>query len=438
MSRTKSKVRFDEAREAAVDFCRRHRDLLGSDTVLVRDIAGRIRIAVPSTLEVPGRVCEELHGLLGAWSPGIDSLFLVGSELLDSDAIFKSSEARSLYPGLRFLDRRISGRDWFSRNGARRPVAMPTIAFFGVKGGVGRSTALSVIARRLAEKGQRVMVLDLDLESPGVSSLLLPEAALPAFGVVDWLVESGVGQADEELLSSMIAPSALAGGTAGQIRVIPAAGESVETYAAKLARVQTSSDAPSSYSVALGNLLEAIARMERAPTVVLLDCRAGIDDLAAVAITSLATDALLFAVGTPQTWLAYRMLFSVWNKDASILAAFREKLQVVAGLVPETERDSYMARLRSNAYDLFADFVYEDESSSNASEPTDTFDLFNFDPNDEQAPHFAIPVLWRRELQDFDPISRPEAQTRDGLAAFDELARYVEGCLPAELRESRS
>jgi hypothetical protein len=438
MNRGKAKVRFDAARDAAVDFCRRHRDLLGDDTVLVRDIVGRIRIALFSPLALPQAICEELDGILGAWSPGIGSLLLVGSELLDPDAIFKSPEARPVAPGLRFLDRRISARDWISRNGVKAPAALPTIAFFGVKGGVGRSTALSVIARRLAEKGQRVMVMDLDLESPGVSSLLLPEAGLPSFGIVDWLVESGVGQADEELLLSMIAPSMLANGTAGQIQVMPAAGDKADTYVAKLARIQTSSDAPSGYGAALARLLDAIARLDRPPTVVLLDCRAGIDDLAAVAITSLATEALLFAVGTPQTWLAYRMLFSIWNKDARVLDAFREKLQIVAGLVPETERDAYMARLRGNAYDLFAEFLYEEEPSSDGHDPTAPFDVFNFDPEDGQAPHFAIPVLWRRELQDFDPINRPEAETRDGLSAFDELARYVEGCLPAASGESHA
>ena len=95
------------------------------------------------------------------------------------------------------------GRDWIPRDSGGEKNNLPTIAFFGAKGGVGRSTALSVVARRLAEKGERVMVLDLDLESPGVSSLLLPLEARTRFGVVDWLVESGVGQADGDLLLAM-------------------------------------------------------------------------------------------------------------------------------------------------------------------------------------------------------------------------------------------
>ena len=350
-------VRFDEALDAAVDFCHRYRQQLGDDVVLVRDIVGRIRLATPSRLDQPQALWAELNGLLGGWSQDMVDCM----SLLNPDAIFKSLDVRLIGEHLRFLDRRVSGLDWIPRDSAVARNELPTIAFFGVKGGVGRSTALSVIARRLAEMGERVMVLDLDLESPGVSALLLREEGRPRFGVVDWLVESGVGQADGDLLREMIAPSPLATNTPGQIQVISAAGEAIDTYVAKLSRVQTSSDSPSGYSASLAALIGEIARSDRPPSVVLLDCRAGIDDFSATAITSLSTDALLFAGGTSQTWLAYRMLFSIWGRDAQILEPFRDRLQVVAGLVPETEDIAYLDRLRNNAYDLFAEFVYEEE-----------------------------------------------------------------------------
>lgn len=419
-------IRFDEARTACEAFCRSHRKDLGPGAVIVRDVLGRIRVATPAAPDLPHAFWDELHALLGGWSPGAADLLLAGSELLNPAAIFESREARPLGDDLRFLDRWISGRDWLPRGDLRPTDELPKIAFFGVKGGVGRSTALSVIARRLAEKGERVMVLDLDLESPGVSALLLHEEGRPRFGVVDWLVESGVGQADDDLLLDMIAPSPLATNTRGQIQVIPAAGEAIDTYVAKLARVQTSSDAKSGYAAGLAALLDRIARADRPPSVVLLDCRAGIDDLAATAITSLATDVLLFAVATSQTWLAYRMLFSVWGKDAQVLEPFRDRFKVVAGLVPETERESYLGRLRNDAYDLFAEFAYDQEPDPGEFDLPSSPDLFNFDLNDDTAPHHALPVFWRRELQDYDPIRRAESVTPDGLVAFNDLGRYVE------------
>lgn len=63
-------------------------------------------------------------------------------------------------------------------------------------GGVGRSTAVAVTAWRLAQAGKRVLVLDLDLESPGLSSALLPAERLPMYGITDWLVEDLVNNGE--------------------------------------------------------------------------------------------------------------------------------------------------------------------------------------------------------------------------------------------------
>lgn len=63
------------------------------------------------------------------------------------------------------------------------------VTFYSYKGGVGRSTSLAVIARLLASKGLRVAVIDLDLEAPGINSLLLTRRATFPFGVVDYLYQ---------------------------------------------------------------------------------------------------------------------------------------------------------------------------------------------------------------------------------------------------------
>lgn len=45
---------------------------------------------------------------------------------------------------------------------------------------------------------KRVLVLDLDLESPGLSSALLPSERQPKYGITDWLIE--------DLLDSELTP----------------------------------------------------------------------------------------------------------------------------------------------------------------------------------------------------------------------------------------
>jgi hypothetical protein len=103
----------------------------------------------------------------------------------------------------------------------------PRIVFFSIKGGVGRSTALAASAWAQAQAGQRVLVLDLDLESPGLSSALLPEERRPTYGIADWLVEDLVDNGDA-VFEDMMATSTLAHD--GEINVVPAHGRDPGEY----------------------------------------------------------------------------------------------------------------------------------------------------------------------------------------------------------------
>jgi len=201
---------------------------------------------------------------------------------------------------------------------------------------------LIAIARHLAEQGSRVLVVDLDLESPGITASLLPAGILPSFGVVDWFVEDDVGQADTALLRELVASSPLATGTTGEIRVVPAVGTiGTESYVSKLARIYTAPLGKGDLAVRLARLLDELEAHRNNPTGCCSIVAPGYHDLAAVAVTRLDATSLLFAIDTPQTWLAYRYLFATWNKDPQLVRRFRDRLRIVAGQVPETERERY-------------------------------------------------------------------------------------------------
>src|SRR5579859_5740120 len=67
----------------------------------------------------------------------------------------------------------------------KRPLV---VTFYSFKGGVGRSTALVFVASLLATRGQRVVMIDFDLEAPGLSFMSSSEASKPTpYGVLDYL-----------------------------------------------------------------------------------------------------------------------------------------------------------------------------------------------------------------------------------------------------------
>lgn len=416
-------VRFDDAIERAIGYAVKHLERLGGDVVIVRDLFGRIRVVLGSDAVVAAGVGDELHPLLGAFSPGATEIIMERASLLAPDAIFGADELRQIAPGVRLLERWIVGADWLRAPLPRAQGKARRLTFFGIKGGVGRSTALVAIARHLAVQGRRVLVVDLDLESPGITASLLPAEILPSFGVVDWFVEDDVGQADAALVRELVASSPLATGTMGEIRVVPACGTvGAESYVSKLARIYAAPPGKGDLASRLARLLDELEAVEQ-PDWVLLDSRAGIHDLAAVAVTRLDATSLLFAIDTPQTWLAYRYLFATWDKDPQLVRRFRDRLRIVAGQVPETDRERYLESLRDSASRLFEDYLYD------AADASDD-DAFNFDVGDRDAPHSPVPVYWRRELQAWDPICEPPTVTPDQLrGAFGELLDYVDNSL---------
>jgi hypothetical protein len=224
-------------------------------------------------------------------------------------------------------------------------------------------------------------------------------------------------------LRELVASSPLARGTTGEIRVVPAGGTiGAEGYVSKLARIYTTLPGKGDLAVRLARLLDELESAEQ-PDWVLLDSRAGIHDLAAVAVTRLDATSLLFAIDTPQTWLAYRYLFATWDKDPQLVRRFRDRLRIVAGQVPETERERYLESLRDSASRLFEEYLYD------AADATDD-NAFNFDVGDHDAPHSPVPIYWRRELQGWDPTRDPPTVTPDQLrGAFGELLDYVDETL---------
>ncbi|WP_197040935.1 KGGVGR-motif variant AAA ATPase [Chondromyces apiculatus] len=415
-------VRFDEAFERARRILKaRARDLEGR-TVLIRDVQGGISVLTespkgPRTEEL----ARELSEQLGAFGGDASEVLLFPEDLFDAERIFQSSDARPLFPArlletgpdnVLLLEREITGLDWM-----RAPLPVPDssegeaprMTFFGLKGGVGRSTALTLVARALARAGSRVLVFDLDLESPGLGPLLLPRARAPRFGIVDYLVEEAVGQDDEELLANMVATSPLVLDAAGEVLVVPAGGAEGH-YLAKLGRAyqpSASKDGVHELAERIDALITGLARREHAD-VVLIDSRAGLHDLAAFAVTRLRAQSLLFGVATEQTFHGYRLLFEDWRSHPQ-LASFRDNLRMVAALVPETGRPEYMKRFVESSHEIFLETLYEEASERDS----DDVEPFNFDVHDETAPHHPLTIFWNRALQEFDPVSRPEAVPDD-------------------------
>ena len=214
---------------------------------LVRNLFGRVSVSVSDAVETDDscrgalqRVARALNKKLGQHGYLTDdSLLFVEPELQET----VKEGAHEVRVGVYWIERLVTGRGWWTVEDPC-PEGGPTrCTLFSVKGGMGCSITAAVLAWHLSRRGEHVLVVDLDLESPGLETVMLDAAAQPKFGVTDWFVEELVGQCDR-VVEEMTAVLSWTHDFDGSVRVAPAHGRDPGEYLAKLGRVymETSDD----------------------------------------------------------------------------------------------------------------------------------------------------------------------------------------------------
>jgi len=385
------------------------------------------------------KACEEF----GAWVDDAGFAVATADELLDDS--LKDPAAGWLIPvatdsfsgRIRLVDRRIVGADWLRRPSVPARGRTPRLVFASLKGGVGRSTALCVLAADLAARGQRVLAIDLDLEAPGLGVTLLTEQTLPAFGLLDYLVESQIGQRDDafwsEFIPDLVAASWLGERLAGSIAVIPVLGgcsrDNPLDVLAKLARAYLERTSPSGGGAGvaerLGWLLDRFDRTGDYDAI-LIDARAGLHETAAAAILGLGAEVLLFAGDQPQTLPAFTPLFA--HLANLMEQGWAERLHIVQSKAPleSDARDAFGQRMLDAINTWSATRDNTNQTIQPDSKPEDWADKFDSswsvdepgreasaagDPGLCPDPCDVLAIAESFDYRVFDPVRDPDQLT---------------------------
>lgn len=351
-------------------------------------------------------------GVVSGDAPGVSSIVRSASPYV---VPIKSSRGRVL---IRMIDQRLVGRDWLSPPSTTPATAMPCVVFASLKGGVGRTTALAVVAADMAAQGRKVLVVDLDLEAPGIGSILLNTNDQPRFGMIDAFVESGITSLTDEFLFDMVAASSFGAGN-GLIDVVPATGSIADGHPgnvlAKLARayVETFDGAGNvqTFGERTRSLVGRLSSL-KSYDLVLVDARAGLNESTAAAMLALGAHVLLFGEDTPQTFAGYRYILAhlgrfARNPDDDWVARLKMVYAKASPLAADQQG------FRDRAHDVFQEFIYVEEpvapdEAPGEATPDDSVALSEFMLDEAGAPHYALPVLMDTNYFRFDPLTRPD------------------------------
>lgn len=444
-------VRFDEALPRLTEVITIE---LGADVLergrILRDVEGRLAFFSQRDLDpvIAERVTARLIETLGVYARPDRSLVLPSD--LGAEAILNETSVLRFAVGdrpIQLVDRRLVGADWL-REPADAAAPPPRFVFASLKGGVGRSTALSVVAAHLAAAGRRVLVIDLDLEAPGLGAFLLEPDTVPPFGAIDVLVEGNLTELDDYFFADTVASSSLAD-RAGRIDVLPALGRrSLDNPAdvlAKLSRAYAEDVRPDG---TVATVLDKVRRMVDRfadPTIydaILVDVRAGLHETTASALIGLGAEVLLFGLDEPQTFQGYAALLAHLARLVKPGQAVPEWVERLTGVHAKAssdadDRSDFVERWRSlaNEYgpmkrpvtaeiveqpERFHDPSWDEEQSDDAVLPQET------------SLHQPIAVLRDARYERFDPLRRRDLLSEEIYrATFGSLVQRIEEAVAA-------
>lgn len=153
---------------------------------------------------------------------------------------------------------------------------MRTVTFYSYKGGVGRSLALVNVGHLLARRGRNVVLMDMDLEAPGLGFTKATGGpdAWSGPGVSDLVLGWLEGQAGN--LSDCV--RSVDGVPGGTVRVIPS-GSRPQELARRTASIVADPDSPKAF---VFQMLKRMIEEHLKPDVLLVDSRTGLADVAGV------------------------------------------------------------------------------------------------------------------------------------------------------------
>lgn len=446
-------VRFDDSLQLLVETVAEFLgpDLLSSGMVL-RDSTGRLSFFCSAELDNTkhSNLTEKLKRELGPYASK-DRVVVCPSEY-GASRVLQDNKALKIKAGntfVRLIDRRIIGSDWL-RAPVKQAPPPPRFVFSSIKGGVGRSTALTVVASALSRQGFRVLAIDLDIEAPGLGPILLHDDTLPEFGLIDALVENGISSLDRQFLADLIAPSDLSKGR-GRIDVIPVLGKrSLSNPGDVLSKIARAYMEDIRDDGKVETILDQISGLidyfadPRQYDAILVDARAGLHETTASAILGMGAEVFLFGLDEPQTFQGFKILLSHMARfdEGGSTPEWLSRFTIVQGKAPSNQksRQGFADQCRR----LFSDLGLTENSGVNNSESlSQEIGFVDIEWNDDASDEDVLPkeshqyleplaILDDQKFKGFNPQEHADLlESGVYIAAYEQLLEKVLAAIPA-------
>jgi len=212
---------------------------------------------------------------------------------------------------------------------------MHVVTFYSFKGGVGRTLALVNVGLQLVKTGRRVLLVDFDLEAPGINTFDLLKPREPNVGMVEYVSDFVTTHSAPDV-NDFIYEVLGVGQKGGRLWVMPA-GKGDESYSRKLSDINWQKLYDEFHGFLMFEDLKAQWEASFKPDYVLIDSRTGYTDIGGICTRQLPDAVVVLFFPNEQNLAGLKPIVSSISNEKTRAKKEPIQLHYVMSNVPDLD-----------------------------------------------------------------------------------------------------
>lgn len=298
---------------------------------VIQNVYGKLQVYVDVDDErLISRIKRELEEHIGYWLGACGSL--QDNSFVQAEIESYSKTHSAVRERIWVIEKYLTNVYWNEGAAKSKKLDLQSklVCFYSYKGGVGRTTTMVMSAIEMAKRGKKVVMIDFDLEAPGVASIF-PSESISQYGLLDYFIESGVYGSNLSIDEYMypVSDYCHVNQAGGEIYVIPAYGKVVdndaELYRKCLMRFNLDMPAYMEKSTPIDGLLRKLDAFIK-PDYIFIDTRSGLHQIGGITLSRYSDMAVLFFYGSRQNVEGMKMVIPILKSNETPFVLINSKV----------------------------------------------------------------------------------------------------------------